>query len=374
MIYPKSFESRIGFDKIRADIAELCISPIGASHCQKMAFSANLTTIREQLEQVNEFLSIIKEGSNFPLNHVFDLRTCLKSISTPGTSISIDNLFDLRRSLQTINEISSFFVSGQNATEKYPRLYALAAQMDSFHEISRRIDTIIDKTGQILETASPLLHDLLRSQRSLTSSVGGLMKRILSRGIQSGFLASDTTPSIRDGRLMLPVAPANKRKIRGIVHDESATGKTIFIEPEEIVETNNKIRENEAEINREIKRILAEVTEEIRPHADELAQTFNILGLFDFIKAKALFANDVDANMPVLQEAPYVEWYNATHPVLLKSLRKHNKQIVPLNITLNGKNRIIVISGPNAGGKSVCLKTIGVVQYMMQCGLLPTMY
>ena len=146
MIYPKSFESRIGFDKIRADIAELCISPIGASHCQKMAFSANLTTIREQLEQVNEFLSIIKEGSNFPLNHVFDLRTCLKSISTPGTSISIDNLFDLRRSLQTINEISSFFVSGQNATEKYPRLYALAAQMDSFHEISRRIDTIIDKT------------------------------------------------------------------------------------------------------------------------------------------------------------------------------------------------------------------------------------
>ena len=374
MIYPKSFECRIGFDKIRADIAELCISPIGASHCQKMAFSANLTTIREQLEQVNEFLSIIKEGSNFPLNHVFDLRTCLKSISTPGTSISIDNLFDLRRSLQTINEISSFFASGQNATEKYPRLYALAAQMDSFHEISRRIDTIIDKTGQILETASPLLHDLLRSQRSLTSSVGGLMKRILSRGIQSGFLASDTTPSIRDGRLVLPVAPANKRKIRGIVHDESATGKTIFIEPEEIVETNNKIRENEAEIDREIKRILAEVTEEIRPHADELAQTFNILGLFDFIRAKALFANDVDANMPVLQEAPYVEWYNATHPVLLKSLRKHNKQIVPLNITLNGKNRILVISGPNAGGKSVCLKTMGVVQYMMQCGLLPTVY
>lgn len=372
MIYPKSFENRIGFDKIREELASLCISPIGISHCQKMAFSSNLDTIRLQLTQVNEFLSLIKDGVDFPLNHVFDLRFCLSSIATPGTSLSLDNLFDLRRSLQTICDILAFF--SQSMTEKYPQLRALASRMESFKDITASIDRVLDKTGHMLDTASPLLHDLTRSLRSLSASVGGLMRKILSQGVQSGFLAADTTPSIRDGRLVLPVAPAYKRKIRGIVHDESATGKTIFIEPEEIVETNNKIRETEAEIDREIKRILLEITDEIRPQAENLAKSFTVLGLFDFIRAKALYANEVGGSMPFLQDTPYVEWYSAVHPVLLQSLRKHGKQVVPLNITLNSQNRILVISGPNAGGKSVCLKTMGIVQYMMQCGLLPSLY
>ena len=205
----------------------------------------------------------------------------------------------------------------------------------------------------------------------MTSSINGTLRRIIAQGKQDGILDNDVQPSLRDGRLVLPVNAMNKRKLHGIVHDESATGKTVFIEPEAIVEANNRIRETEAEIAREIIRILTEVTDLIRPHLDELAGVLDTLGLLDFIRAKALFAQDVGAQMCHVDRKPVLEWYSAVHPALLLSLRTQGKEVVPLNIALNRQNRILVISGPNAGGKSVCLKTVGIVQYMMQCGLLP---
>ena len=197
---------------------------------------------------------------------------------------------------------------------------------------------------------------------------------MINAGREAGYLDKDTTPSVRDGRLVIPVSPMHKRKLRGIVHDESATGRTIFIEPEEVVEVNNRIREAEAEVKREIVRILTEVTDMIRPHTEELLATYRVLGLIDFIRAKAVFAQDIDGQMPHIEKEPHVELYHAIHPALLLSLREQGKEVVPLNIELNREQRILLISGPNAGGKSVCLKTVGVVQYMMQCGVLPTVY
>ncbi|MBO4803326.1 MAG: Smr/MutS family protein, partial [Muribaculaceae bacterium] len=217
------------------------------------------------------------------------------------------------------------------------------------------------------------LHELRVSIARVTSSINGTIRRIIAQGKQDDILENDVQPSLRDGRLVLPVSAMNKRKLHGIVHDESATGKTVFIEPDAIVEANNRIRETEAEIAREIIRILTEVTDQIRPHLDELSGVLETLGQLDFIRAKALFAKDVGAQLCHVDRKPVVEWYTAIHPALMLSLRNQGKEVVPLNINLNKKDRILVISGPNAGGKSVCLKTVGVVQYMMQCGLLPTL-
>ena len=246
--------------------------------------------------------------------------------------------------------------------------------MQSFPEIIAAANRILDKFGNVKDNASPLLLDLRRKIASTTAGINGIMRRVIAQGRTNGIFDADTAPSVRDGRLVLPVAPMHKRKVKGIVHDESATGKTIFIEPEEIVEANNRIRETEGEIKREIVRILTEVSDLIRPHIPDLLNTYTTLGFFDFIRAKASFAADLDAHLPHLENHCLIEWYHAQHPALILSLREHGKEVVPLNITLNHENRLLLISGPNAGGKSVCLKTVGVVQYMMQCGVLPTVY
>ena len=210
--------------------------------------------------------------------------------------------------------------------------------------------------------------------QATTASINGILRRIISEGKTAGILDNDVSPSVRDGRLVIPVAPMNKRKIQGIVHDESATGKTVFIEPGEIVEANNTIRELEGEMRREIIRILTAMSDLIRPHIDEMLVSYDILGQIDFIRSKALFAQELNCNMPHLEHKPQIEWYHAVHPALYLSLKEHGKEVVPLDIKLDGKDRILLISGPNAGGKSVCLKTVGVIQYMTQCGMLPPVY
>ena len=274
-----------------------------------------------------------------------------------------------------MGEIVRFFErSSDEGTPAYPSLARLAKTMQSFPDIIAEIGRILNKNGNIKDNASPLLQELRRAIANATASINGLLRKVIATGRQEGYLDKDTTPSVRDGRLVIPVSPMHKRKLRGIVHDESASGRTIFIEPEEVVETNNRIREAENEVKREIVRILTEVTDLIRPHAEELLATYRVLGLIDFIRAKAVFAQDVDGQMPHVEKNPHVELYHAIHPALLLSLREQGKEVVPLNIELNSQQRILLISGPNAGGKSVCLKTVGVVQYMMQCGVLPTVY
>ena len=375
MIYPGNFESKIGFLSVRKEINARCISTLGQHCCEQMRFSTRLDEVRLWLNQTNEFLAILQSKREFPLNYFFDMRATIKAIGVPGSHLSAESLFNLQRSLSTVNEIGRFFERSEDGdTTPYPNLARLAKSMQSFPDIVTEIGRILDKNGNIKDNASPLLLELRRAIASATASINGLLRKVINAGREAGYLDKDTTPSVRDGRLVIPVSPMHKRKLRGIVHDESASGRTIFIEPEEVVETNNRIREAEAEVKREIVRILTEVTDVIRPHAEELLDTYRVLGLIDFIRAKAVFAQDVDGQLPHVEKDPHVELYHAVHPALLLALREQGKEVVPLNIELNKEQRILLISGPNAGGKSVCLKTVGVVQYMMQCGVLPTVY
>ncbi|MBQ3325418.1 MAG: Smr/MutS family protein [Muribaculaceae bacterium] len=375
MIYPSNFEAKIGFTTVRKEINSRCISTMGQYCCEQMHFTSRYDEVMLWLNQTNEFLSILQTKREFPLNYYFDMRSTLKAISVPGSHLSAESLFNLQRSLATVSEIGRFFErSDDGNASPYPNLARLAKTMQSFPEIVNEIGRILDKNGNIKDNASPLLQELRRAIASATASINGLLRKVINAGREAGYLDKDTTPSVRDGRLVIPVSPMHKRKLRGIVHDESASGRTIFIEPEEVVETNNRIREAEAEVKREIVRILTEVTDMIRPHAEELLATYRVLGLIDFIRAKAVFAQDIDGQMPHIEKEPHVELYHAIHPALLLSLREQGKEVVPLNIELNREQRILLISGPNAGGKSVCLKTVGVVQYMMQCGVLPTVY
>jgi DNA mismatch repair protein MutS2 len=373
MIYPSSFETKIGFDAVRRELERHCVSALGVANVPRLHFSTRRDEVLCWLEQTNEFLSIVQTGKEFPLSYYFDLRVVLREVSTPGTFLSAERLFDLQRLLVTVSQVVRFFSLDGDGNTPYPRLRELTSGMQSFPELSAAIGHVLDKAGNIKDTASPRLHELRVNIARVTSSINGTLRRIIAQGKQDGILDNDVQPSLRDGRLVLPVNAMNKRKLHGIVHDESATGKTVFIEPDAIVEANNRIRETEAEIAREIIRILTEVTDQIRPHLDELASVLETLGQLDFIRAKALFAQDVGAQMCHVDRKPVIEWYNAIHPALMLSLRNQGKEVVPLNITLNKQNRILVISGPNAGGKSVCLKTVGVVQYMVQCGLLPTL-
>ena len=373
MIYPSNFETKIGFDAVRRELERYCVSALGAANVPRLRFSTRRDEVLRWLEQTNEFLSIVLTGKEFPLSYYFDLRVVLKEVATPGTFISAEHLFDLQRLLMTVTQVVRFFAVDDSGNKPYPRLSELTSGMQAFPELNAAIGHVLDKAGNIKDSASPQLQQLRTDISRVTGSINGTLRRIIAQGKQDGILEADVQPSLRDGRLVLPVSAMNKRRLRGIVHDESATGKTVFIEPDAIVEANNRIREIEAEIAREIIRILTEVTDQIRPHLDELAGVLDTLGQLDFIRAKALFARDVGAQMCHIDRKPVIEWYTAVHPALFLSLRGQGKEVVPLNITLNNKDRILVISGPNAGGKSVCLKTVGIVQYMMQCGLLPTL-
>lgn len=375
MIYPKNFESKVGFDTVRKVLEDNCMSTLGVTHCKDMSYSNDYDTVFRQLSETNEFLSIITTKEEFPLNDFHDVTPALGSIRAAGSYMSAEELFRLRKSLGTIGAIASFFSRrNDEGVTPYPYLSRLCADMQSFNPVMKEIDAILDKFGNIKDNATPELLAIKRAIQSTTASINGILRRIIAEGKMSGTLDADVSPSVRDGRLVIPVAPMNKRKIHGIVHDESATGKTVYIEPGEIVEANNTIRELESDMRREIIRILTMMADFIRPYIDEMLISYDILGRIDFIRAKALFAQDLECNMPHIEHTPQIEWYHAIHPSLFLSLREHGKTVVPLDIKLDGKDRILLISGPNAGGKSVCLKTVGVVQYMTQCGLLPPVY
>lgn len=372
MIYPQNLESKIGFDIVRNILVSKCSNPLGKGECEAMAFSNNYQQVMKLLTETNEYLSIIKSTNDFPNGPIYDLRESLLRIKAAGSFLTEGELFQLGKTINSAAEICDYFNDEKSAA--YPSLKSIADCLMCFPEIARHIDSILDKFGNIKDNASPELFELRRKLFSVSSSVNGMMQRVISRYKQSGMLDKDCTPSIRDGRLVIPVAPMHKRAVKGIVHDESATGKTYFIEPEEIVEANNQIRELEADIHKEIVRILIMASDVIRPHLSDLAAFYQTIGIFDFIRAKALFAEEIDATMPSISQGQEIEWYNAIHPVLFITLNKLGKKVVPLSIKLDSHNHILLISGPNAGGKSVCLKTVGIVQYMLQCGVLPPVY
>ncbi len=369
MTYPDNFEQKTGFDQIRLLVTNKCLSSLGEEKVHEMCFSSDFDNIDCQLHQTEEFMRILQEEDNFPSDAFYDVRPALKRIRIEGTFLDERELFDLRRSLQTIVDIVRFFASKEDETA-YPYLKDIAGNTIVFPAILSKIDQILDKFGRIRDNASP---DLARIRRELNSTMNGISKSLQSilRMAQSeGLVDKDVAPTMRDGRLVIPISPAYKRKIKGIVHDESASGKTVFIEPAEVVEANNRIRELEGEEKREIVRILMSFTDFIRPEIPEILQSYEFLAIMDFIRAKALFSLDIQSIRPTLEDRQQIDWATAIHPLLYLSLRKQNKTVVPLDIELNNeKGRILIISGPNAGGKSVCLKTVGLLQYMLQCGM-----
>lgn len=370
MIYPDNFEQKIEFFKVRQLVHNNCLSPLGKEKADEMSFSDSFDEINLRLLQTHEFVRILEEEDSFPSDYFYDVRSVLKRVRVEGSWIDQNTLFELRRSLQTINSIVAFLHRDEDKTPRYPALLALAENVIVYPEITKKIDTILDAFGQIKNNASAALAEI---RRELTSTMNGISKNlnaILRKAQAEGFVDKDVSPSMRDGRLVIPVNPSFKRKIKGIVHDESASGKTVFIEPSEVVEANNRIRELESDERREIIKILTEFTAYLRPFLPELLESYEFLAVIDFIRAKARFALQINAIKPSMDNVQQIDWVQAVHPLLFLSLKKQNRKVVPLDITLNGDNRILIISGPNAGGKSVCLKTVGLLQYMVQCGLL----
>ena len=370
MIYPENFEQKIEFTKVRQLIADRCLSSLGKEKVEEMQFSLSYDEIEALLSQTEEFVRIIGEEDSFPADHFYDMRPVLRRIHIVGSWVDPSALFELRRSLQTINGIVAFLHRDEEKRPTYPHLLALTGNVTTYPEITKKIDTILDGFGQIKDHASAKLSDIRRELTSTANGISKSLNAILRKAQAEGYVEKDVSPSMRDGRLVIPVSPSFKRKIKGIVHDESASGKTVFIEPSEVVEANNRIRELEGDERREIIRILTDFTDYLRPFLPDLLESYEFLAVIDFIQAKASFALQINAIRPSLENLQQMDWVQAVHPLLYLSLKKQNRKIVPLDITLEGTNRILVISGPNAGGKSVCLKTVGLLQYMVQCGLL----
>lgn len=383
MIYPKNFEKKLGFDEIQTLIKERCLSPLGKDLVDKMTFSTKADEINEWMEQVREFRRIEEEMLEFPLTYFIDCRTALLRIRVENTHLEEEELFDLRRSMDTINKIVEFLapsdLSEDEDTNKdgwkheveypFPALHRLSEDVMTFPGLVARIDQILDKFGHIRDTASPELAQIRRELKRAEGSVSRTLYNILRSAQSEGVVDKDVAPTLRDGRLVIPVVPNMKRRISGIVHDESATGKTVFIEPTEVVEANNKIRELESDERHEIIRILTDFTKNVRPHIKEILEGYRLMGQIDFIRAKAELSREMNAFGPKVERFPVIDWIRARHPLLEKRMKEDGTSIVPLDILLTSEKHILIISGPNAGGKSVCLKTVGLLQYMVQCGI-----
>ncbi|MDK7680839.1 Smr/MutS family protein [Bacteroides fragilis] len=376
MIYPQNFEQKIGFDQIRQLLKDKCLSTLGEERVNEMNFSDHFEKVDELLNQVAEFVRIIQEEDNFPDQFFFDVRPSLKRIRIEGMYMDEQELFDLRRSLETIRDIVRFLQRNDEEESDcpYPSLKKLAGDITVFPQLITKIDGILNKYGKIKDNASTELSRIRRELANTMGSISRSLNSILRNAQSEGYVDKDVAPTMRDGRLVIPVAPGLKRKIKGIVHDESASGKTVFIEPAEVVEANNRIRELEGDERREIIRILTEFSNTLRPSIPEILQSYEFLAEIDFIRAKSHFAIQTNSIKPSLENEQLLDWTMAVHPLLQLSLAKHGKKVVPLDIELNLKQRILIISGPNAGGKSVCLKTVGLLQYMLQCGMLVPMH
>ena len=384
MIYPENIEQKIDFQVIRDGLKGCCMSILGKERVDAMQWLTHFPAMSALLARVREMMALLSDPAlAFPHGEIYDLREALSRIRIEGLYMDEAELFSLRKMLDYAAQLERFFATLDKA--KYPLLSQLST-VNYQLSIVNCIDRILDRYGKMRDNASPELARIRKEISASQGSVSRALHAILRQAQAEGILDKDAAPTMREGRLVLPVPPAYKRKIGGIVHDESATGKTVFIEPQQVVEANNRIRELEGEERRERIRILLEVTEQLRPEVPQIMETENYLGEVDFLRAKALFAIDMHAIVPEVSQQPMIDWREAYHPVLLLNFRRQGKTVVPLSIRLLGDRapqksadfsgtplakgeRILVISGPNAGGKSVCLKTVAMLQYMLQCGL-----
>ena len=368
MIYPDNFESKIGFDRIKSQIKALCVTQGAADKLSEAEFSNDYDTVVRRLEQTYEMRTALMLESGFPDGSFVDTEPFLKKAAVIGAFLDVEEIVALRKGLSTVHALVAFF--GGREDEKYPRLRELCRDVSGFPAIINHIDSIVDKFGRIRDNASAELFAVRRTIREREGQASRRLLQIMGAAQASGLVDADASVSVRDGRAVIPVSAANKRKIKGFVHDESATGKTVYIEPVEVVEINNELKELQYEERREIVRILTRFTDAIRPDLPDIRRSGDFLTTMDFIRAKARFALANDCTMPIVERAPQIDLKNARHTLLAQTLRREGKPIVPLELTLTPQKHILVISGPNAGGKSVCLKTVGLLQYMMQKGFL----
>ena len=394
MIYPGNYEHKVSFDEIRELLKSHCQSNMGRERIDQMTFLTRADDVNRQQRHTQEFIRLMESEEEVPQMDFFDLREAIHRIRIGGCYLEEAQMWDLKRSLDTLHAFIHIIrrgerkegigdhekqrqqeLAGRYEGSEYPELAVLSDGVFTFHNVTRRIEQILDKYGKVKDEASSELSRLRHELRRAEGSVGRTLHKILSTVKAEGLVEQDVNPTFRDGRLVIPVSPALKRRIRGIVHDESATGKTVFIEPAEVVEANNMIRELEADERREVIRILQEFTDQLRPNVPELLRAWQFLADLEFTRAKALLCQQIQGITPRVEPHPMLDWTLAQHPLLALNLKAHGRKVVPLEIALGTRKslgreqRILVISGPNAGGKSVCLKTVGLLQYMLQCGL-----
>lgn len=371
MVYPQDFESKIGFTTLRTMLEARCLSDMGRLHCQAMSMMTDYSRLVPVLRRVNEMKEIV-DASSLPLQAIANPTESVTLLKVDGSHISAERFADLAAFLHTSEQLRRFFA--EDAGNTRPELTRRFRNIPNLDEPYEAIKAVVNSFGQVHDNASPQLSDIRRRIAATMSSMQGLLRRVMDAAIRQGLIPADASPSMRDGHLVIPVSASNKKSIPGIVYDQSATGRTYYIEPTQVTEANNSLRSLQRDEQKEIIEILTHLSNEIRPRLADMEDAANQVGLIDFIRAKAMLARELDAELPTIARKPEIDWYHAVHPSLLLSLRRQGRQVVPLNLRFDADTRIIVISGPNAGGKSVTLKTIAMVQYMMQCGLLPTLY
>lgn len=372
MLYPDSIEDKLRFNKIRHSLRERCLSPVGCENVDAMSFQVDYQIVITLLGEVREMVDIRQGDAEFPAAEFPDLREGIKRIRIEGLYLEEAELAELCKALKQVKAMVRFFESSDE--KDYPLLKARTADVPVYPVLIDRIDSILDKFGHIKDNASSELAQIRRDIAAKQSAVSKRLLAIMKQAQADGIVEADASVSVRDGRAVIPVPAGNKRRINGIVLDESSTGRTSYIEPAEIVAMNNDLRELHYAERREVIRILTDMSATIRPYIAEIIFSFDYLGYIDFVRAKAIYAYETESVMPVVDPGQGMYWASARHPLLYLQLKEQSRPIVPLDIELEPPmQRILVISGPNAGGKSVCLQTVGLIQYMMQCGLLVPM-
>ena len=377
-VYPKNFAEKIGYTELRTQLLQHCASPLGREVMLALEASRDYDEITRALGETHEMLSILSSSEVLPSLALVDCREALQRIRPLGTYVKEEELIELLRMLETLHALRHFFLeeqsegsrSDESLVYRYPHLSKVIQGSPTFPKIEAHLRSLLTDEGKLRDNASRELLSIRTTLRDTERSLSGMLQRILQGAQREGWVERDVQPALRDGRLVIPMSPTHKRKIRGIVHDESATGKTVYVEPVELVEANNRIRELEGEERREVIRILTEVSNRLRPNIEHLLSSYATLAHLDFTLAKARWAREVGGICPTFSPEAEVEWYGAKHPLLLRSLRAQGRSVVPLDIRLEAPEaRLLLISGPNAGGKSVCLKTVGLLQYLIQCGI-----
>jgi len=366
MLYPKNSVDKLGFTEVKALIKKHCLSIMGQEMVDKIQVMNNYDQIRKFLSQANEFKNILVNDSPLPIQHFFDIKSLANKARIEGVFLSEEEFYQVQASLTTVFAVIAYFTEREGL---YPNLEALFEHLPIEKAILKKIDAVIDQKGKIRPNASRDLMDITSGIAKAEQEARKKIDQVFKNAAANGWTA-DGSLTIRDGRLCIPLLAENKRKLKGFIHDESASGQTVYMEPEEVFTLNNRIRDLEFERRREIVKILTALTDELRPYVPLLLSYHGLLTKLDFVRAKALFAIDVEAEMPVVVNEPSLNLVNARHPLLFLNFKKEQKTAVPLNVRIDDGTRIVVVSGPNAGGKSVCMKTVGLLQMMVQAGLL----